>query len=149
VATLSTEQDLIQGMDVVITPAGAGGPVLGGAQNGELVITHRKTPYRELNEQVALQLPGVLELTGRLMGAWRDPADIERVIGSNAIGRGIRTRPPKFTVTWTVVAEGKPSNGKRLTMGNCSFNTATWTTRDAENVVDNPVTFDAEWFSIA
>jgi hypothetical protein len=148
VAAIATEQDIIQGMDVVITAAGTAGPVLGVAQNGELVITHRKTAYRELSEQVALQLPGVFELTGRLMGAWRDPASIAQVVGANSIGRGIRTRPPKFTVTWTIDAPGKPSHGRRMQMSGCSFGTATWTTRDAENVVDNPVTFDAEAWAI-
>jgi hypothetical protein len=148
VAAIATEQDIIQGMDVVITAAGTAGPVLGGAQNGELVITHRKTAYRELSEQVALQLPGVFELTGRLMGAGATPRRSRRWSAPTASGRGIRTRPPKFTVTWTVDAPGKPSHGRRMQMSGCSFGTATWTTRDAENVVDNPVTFDAEAWAI-
>jgi hypothetical protein len=146
---VTTEQDVYQGMDVVIAAAGSAGPVLGGAQNGEVTITHRKTPYAELNEQVDLQLPGKFTIEGRLMQAWRSPiAAAVGMIGASSIGRGIRTRPPKFTVTWTLVCPGKPDHGRRMQLINCSFSTMNWATRDAEGQVDNPVTFEAEGWAL-
>lgn len=147
---VTTEQDVYQGMDVVITAAGTSGPVLGRAQNGECTVTHRKTPYAELSEQVDLQLPGKFTIEGRLMQAWQSGAVARAaaMIGANAIGRGIRTRPPKFTVVWTLNSPGKPDHGRRMQLSGCSFSTLNWATRDAEGQVDNPVTFEAEAWAV-
>jgi hypothetical protein len=146
---IATEQNTIQGADVVITAAGAAGPVIAGAQNGELTITERKVPYRELNDRTPLQLRGTTELSGRLMGVWRDISLIARLLGATSGGRGIKSGPlPRFTVTWTVDSPGKADHGRRMQMSGCSISVLTLTTRDGENPIDAPITFDAENWAI-
>src|SRR4051812_6345101 len=120
-------------MDAVVQAVGPSGPVtVGGFQEWDCTIRHNMVAYAELNEQIDLQLPGKLQIEGTLRRGWQDTRAIARLLGTSAIGRGVRVRPPKFTVTGTIDAPGKVDHGKRFQLLNCSFSSLAWGSRSAE-----------------
>lgn len=144
----TTEEQIVQGMDAVVQAAGPSGPVLvGGFQEWDCTIRHTMVAYAELNEQIDLQLPGKFQVEGTLRRGWQDTAAVTRLLGTTAIGRGIRTRPPKFTVTGVISAPGKPDHGRRFQLGGCSFSSLAWGARSAEAAIDETVNYTAESFA--
>jgi hypothetical protein len=82
------------------------------------------------------------------MGAWRDPRPSRDWSAPTASGAASARGPPKFTVTWTVDAPGKPDHGRRMQMSGCSISALTLDDAGRGEPVDNPITFDAENWAI-
>jgi hypothetical protein len=147
---LTQAQDVIQGMDVTVSAAGASGPVSAPAQNVEFTVTARDIPYYELGDTMPLHLDGAREITGTLRATWRDPALAMRLFGAASIQRGDpRVYRQPFTISLTVKTPGHPAYGRRAQLTGCKVTTFGIATRDAENPIDAPIAFVADGFSVA
>lgn len=144
----TTAEQIIQGMDVFVQAVGPTGPVFVGTfQEADCTIRHNMVGYAEMNEQIDLQLPGKLQIEGTLRRGYQDTAAMSRLLGAAAVGRGVRVRPPKFTVTWTIDKPGAPDHGRRFQLIGCSFSSMAWGNRSAEAAVDETVNFTAEGYA--